>query len=185
MKKVFAAFALLLILVAGGANAQVLPYFQVFFPHPDDPSDPYFWQESVVPVCDGVTANTLYVVGKNLQAWVIGAEFQVAYPPMVTWLGDVPASTLTLGATPTGFSAVWTIQQNGFLPLLLVSAIYTCTECPPDSPITVIPNSVTGFLGFTDAATTLVPVIGMTSTFCPLTVPTEDTTWGQVKALFE
>ena len=184
MKKVFAAFALLLLLIAGGASAQVNPYFQVFFPHPDNPGDPYFWQAHVN--CTPGQMDSLYVVGKNMNAWVIGAEYQVLYPsPNIMWMADIYTPTTTIGNTAIGISEVWQTPLNGWAPVLLASALYMCNDCPPDTPILVGPNPNTGFIGYSDINTTLYPAIGMVSTFCPLTVPTEDTTWGQVKALFE
>jgi hypothetical protein len=183
MKKVFAAFALLLLLIAGGANAQVTPYFQVFFPNPDDPGDSYYWQETTV--CQVGMVHELYVVGKNMNAWIIGAEYQVVYPPSILYLGDTYAGDLWIGSTNIGVSSVWSIPQNGFVPMHLATVQYLCNACPPDTPISVIPNSSTGFLGYTDLNVVLFPAIGMVSTFCPQTIPTDDTTWGQVKALFE
>ena len=189
MKKVFAALALLLILVAGGASAQVNPYFQVFFPHPDDPADPYFWQDTAV--CTPGTMDSLFVVAKFTNNWVLGVEFAINYPAGITWIADYNTPTTTIGATPLhlapgGISMVWQTPINGFAPFLMCSVLYMCDQCLPDSPISVVPHGTTGLLGYTRYPDAMYfPAIGLTSTFCPDTVPSEDTTWGQVKALFE
>ena len=50
--------------------------------------------------------------------------------------------------------------------------------------VKVVANPVTGFLGVTDFPQyNLIPGVGLTSYICA-TVPAEETSWGQVKALY-
>jgi len=49
----------------------------------------------------------------------------------------------------------------------------------------VIPHPGTGFLGGVDyPGFNLVPSVGLTAVLCACTIPTEQTTWGQVKAVY-
>lgn len=171
---VFAA----LIATAVAVSAQT-PYIAVYF-------DPGLSDET--KDCPGPVPDNLYVAGLNFNTFVTGAEFAVQYPAAMAWLGDANLPPVSVGTTPSGISLGWTAPQNGFVPIHMctVSIFWQCTCCCgiENSQIKVVPNPNTGFLGFTDYPQfNLIPAVGLTAFVCA-TVPAEETTWGQVKALY-
>ena len=182
-RRVFATgFALLfLVLSVGIASAQTTPFIAVYF-------DRTFQIEDQNP-CPGVgVVDTLYVELVNADVFVTGVEFAVNYPPEMTWMADLNTQPVTVGATPSGFSMGWGTPQNGFgvaLDVCQVLVIWNCDGCAvTDVPIVVTTHPSTGFIGFTDFPNfNQFPAVGMTSLICA-TVPTEETTWGQIKSLY-
>jgi hypothetical protein len=139
--------------------------------------------------CPGPVGDVLYVGGVNFNAFIVGAEFAIQYPPSMTWLGDLNTPQVTIGSTPTGISMGYPLPIAAFSPIELcrVAILWACPECEGywDQPIRVVPHPFTAFLGFVDyPQNDLVPTGGLTAIVCPNTVPIEDTTWGQVKALY-
>lgn len=130
-----------------------------------------------------------YLVARNFNIWMQAIEYNVQYPAGINYIGESPASPLAIGATNNyiqGFSIAWTLPQNGFVPVLTNTVFLQCGQCIPDSYIIVIPNVVSGFVRATDyPGNNFVYGIGSSSVLCPETIPTENTTWGGVKALYE
>ncbi len=180
MKRVLALVTVLAVLAFGVSlvNAQI-PNVQVFF------DEGYGYQTRN---CTPPEVFQAYVVAKNFNMWFVGVEYAVAYPPMVTWLGDSDIPPTTLGSTPLlsgGISEVWSTPQNGFGPVRLATITLLCNACIPDTPLSVVPHPISGFIRATrypDLA--FQNAVGMTSVFCPVDVPAENSTWGGVKALY-
>lgn len=180
MRKVLVLTAVLMVL-GSFAYAQT-PNVQMVF-------DPGYTSQT--KVCTPGEIFQGYLVARNFNVWVQAIEFNVLYPAGLLKLGETyPDGTLQIGTGTDdylgGFSQVWLVPQNGFQPLLAVTVNFACQECLPDSPIVVVPNSISGFLRATDyPGNNFVYGVGMTSIMCPVTIPTENTTWGGVKALYE
>lgn len=169
-----------LMITAVVASAQT-PYIAVYF-------NPGLSQQT--KDCPGVNVlDVLYVAGLNFNSFVGGAEFQIQYPPAITWLADSNLPDVVVGNTFSGISMGWPLPQNAFGPFLMctVNVLWNCETCVDpyvNNMIKVVANPATLFIGFTDyPQNNLVPAVGMTSLICA-TVPAEDTTWGQVKALY-
>jgi hypothetical protein len=161
------------------ASAQT-PYFAVYF-------DQYHGVMS--KNCPGPVADVLYVAAVNLNMLIVGAEFKIEYPAALWYVGDVNTPPVTVGQTNTGISMAWALPESGWgiLDLCQVGVLWMCSECVPpyvDNQIKVVAHPGTAFLGVTDyPGYSFVPVTGMTSLVCA-TVPAEETTWGQVKAIY-
>lgn len=183
MRKALTVFAIALsIAIAGAVNAQV-PYVQIYF-------DQNFSQTGVPcptePV--GTVQSTLYVVGHNFNCWIMAAEFAIDYSTKLTWEGDFFDTDLHLGNSPTGVAIVWSLPKNAFGASLLMWAGVTweCDTCEgnENTPVVVMPFPDSGLvraIRYPDEA--VITAVGMTSLICP-TVPTNETTWGKVKALY-
>lgn len=175
----------LMVISAVTVSAQT-PFIAVYF------DDSYQTESTIAPGgCPGVgVLDTLYIALTNANAWVSGVEFAVDYPPQITHMADLGTQPVTVGTTPTGISMGWGTPQNGYstVPICAVMVLWNCDACPADPgdgiPMVVLPNPATNFLGYTDFPN-FVPfnAVGLTSYVCA-TVPTEDTTWGKVKALY-
>jgi hypothetical protein len=172
--------SLVVVLIIGVGAVQSFaqaPVVQVFF-------DKYYLQQT--KVCALGTIDSAYVVARNFNTYIVGIEYAVSYPAGISWLGDIPASDLKIGDTPSGISEVWSIPQNGFQPIKLATINYFCSMCNDDSPIVVTAHPVSGYLRATRYPDLqFIYAIGMTSVFCPVNIPVENTTWGKVKSLYE
>jgi hypothetical protein len=164
---------------ASVASAQT-PFIAVYF-------DENF--TSLQKTCPGPGPDDLYVVLSNANTFVSGAEYRIAYPAAMTWLADTNTPPVALGISPNGISLGFALPQNGFFAVLLhtVRIIWNCSDCVVlDAPIEVLPHPLNpnGFIQYTDWPNfDLFNALGLTSQVCP-TVATEETTWGQVKALY-
>jgi hypothetical protein len=194
MKKVLVVvFVVALGLFAVQSNAQV-PNVGVYF-H----TDGYGGYSQMAANCPAAPAGTVldsvYVVAYNFNMWVVGIEYQIEYPTMVSWVADrFTAGQLKIGSSPVGIGITWTLPQNGFGALLTQKAwfLWMCTEddCVnplyQNTPWVVNPHPISGQLRavrWPDNAP--VPGVGLTSLLCPWTIPTEETTWGGIKAMYE
>jgi hypothetical protein len=185
MRALATALALTLFMV-GAAAAQV-PFFGVYFNEGNS-------IEALPPPpcgnpCPGFgVPGYLWISLVNANAFVTGVEFAVSYPPEMTWLADQNTQPVTVGNTPSGFSIGWALPQNGFfnIPVCKVLFLWNCDRClRANIPIVVVSHPVTGALGYTDFPTyTYHTAVGLTSLVCAC-VPVEDTTWGQVKSLYD
>jgi len=171
----------LLIVTAVAVSAQT-PYIAVYF-------NSGYSQEA--KDCPGVgVLDTWYVAAVNFNVFLLGADFAIQYPPAVTFLADLQVWTLYQGTTAAGYSVGFPIPQNGFSPVLLVKPLvmWNCAECVDpwhNNQIKVVANPATGFLGGVDyPGFNLVPSTGLTALICSLPIATEQTTWGQVKAVY-
>jgi hypothetical protein len=177
--------------MAGSAIAQV-PNVQVYF-------DPAFTQTQAT--CPdgppGSVATELYVVMNNWNMNITGVDFSISYGPAVIWLGDNlpdPLTSVAIGASPGGVAIAYAncCAQNGFAAVLVLKplVLWNC-DCA-NAPIGGWPVVVGGYqpLGKTQPSAvrkedfTEHSGVGMTSLICPGTIATEQSTWGQVKALY-
>jgi len=184
MRKVLLTFAIVAtIAIASSASAQT-PYFQVYF-------DSAMQESSAdCPAAPpGSVIDTLYVVAHNFNAWVQTTDFMVDYGTHLTWLGEFAIGTpLTIGESPTGVAITWQQRRNGWapIPMLQVTVQWQCDDCvgKDNSPIIVLPNPGKIAPRVVEAGTDQVIFgVGMTSLICAL-VPVEETTWGQIKSLY-
>jgi hypothetical protein len=184
-KRIVATSFALIILCVGIASAQT-PFIAVYFDHA--------WQVAGNPPapagdpCPGLNVlDSLYIALVNANAFVSGVEFAVNYPPEVLFLADFDKQPVNVGTTATGFSQGWALPPNGFSAVYVcgVQFLWQCNGCSVfNSPIVVVQHPDSGFLGYTDfPAYAPIPAVGMTSLICA-TIPVEETTWGQVKALY-
>lgn len=184
MKKVLAvAFVLAILSLGFSASAQV-PYVQVFFDigASVDAAD-----------CPAIpTVAELSVFAINFNMFIAAIDYQVVLPGLLTFLGDVPvAGALRIGTSvsPTGIAWSYPIPGNGWAPYKTqgISVFWNCIDCTgwEDSQILVLPYPSTGLLTAVSWPD-LQPKygIGMISTVCPFGVPTQNTTWGNVKSLY-
>lgn len=172
--------------LAGSAMAQV-PNVQVYF-------DPALTQTQTNCGQAGTLA-TLYVVMNNWNMNVTGVDFSIAYPPSLTWVGDVlpdPSTQTSIGASPGGIAIAYAncCYLNGFLNnvVLLPFVVWGPCNCSQGPE----PLVVGGYTPLGKTQPTAVRKedftehtgLGMTSLICPGAIAVEPTTWGQVKALY-
>jgi len=175
---VFAA----LMVTAVAVSAQT-PYIAVYF-------DKGHSQEAKDCPGPGPVVDTWYIAAVNFNMFLSGAEFAVQYPPAVQWLADAATPPVTLGFTPTGITMGFPVPQNGFntVDLCQVVVLWNCETCMDpylNNLVRVIQHPGTGFLGAVDyPGFNLVPSVGLTAVLCACTIPVEQTTWGQVKAVY-
>ena len=173
-------FALVLALVGATLASAQTPFIAVYF-------DQNFTQ--IQTVCPGPGFADLYVILANANALVSGAEYQILYPAAMNWIADQNTPPATIGVSPTGISLGFPVPQNGFSAVLLHTVLvqWVCTDCSvTNQQVQVVPNPTnpTGKVQWTDwPGFGLFDAVGMQSTVCP-TVATEESTWGQVKALY-
>lgn len=160
------------------ASAQI-PNIAVYF-------DEYYTQGSKDSP-GALVLDTWYVVAKNANCFVTGAEFMIDYPALTMWLSDADTPPVTIGNTASGISMGYGLPLNGYNPVLLckVNVMWMDGCIANNVPVTVVQNPNTLYLGLVDFPNyDLVPAVGMVSLLCA-TIPTEESTWGQVKALYE
>jgi hypothetical protein len=178
--------------MAGSAIAQV-PNVQVYF-------DPAHTQTQAV--CPGGAPFAgppvnLYVVMNNWNMNVTGVDFSISYPPELSWLGDNlpdPLTSVLIGNSPTGIAIAYAncCAQDGFqaIEVLRPLVVYGVCECVPGGlPKPIV---VGGYTPMGKTKPTAVRKedfqefdgLGMTSLICPDFIATEQSTWGQVKALY-
>ncbi len=138
----------------------------------------------------GTVPATLYVVANNFNAWITAVEFQINYPPQLLFVGDDIDTPVVLGNTAAGVSIGWATPKSCFGGTVLakVNVIWFCNDCVgnEDAPVDVRAHPQQG-LPFARAvewpSQTTFDIVGMLSLICA-TVPVEETTWGQIKALY-
>jgi hypothetical protein len=178
--------------MAGSAIAQV-PNVQVYF-------DPGFsdTQASCPGGPPGTVLSDVYVVMNNWNMNVTGVDFSISYPPSLIWLADNvpdPLTMATIGQSPTGIAIAWAncCTQDGFLPILALipAVLYGNCDCNSGPKPIVVHGYLHGMPGGKPGPTAVrredfaeFPGLGMTSLICPGQIATEQSTWGQVKALY-
>jgi hypothetical protein len=197
MKKALAgvlAVALVGVL-AGSAMAQV-PNVQIYF-------DPAFTQTQTI--CPGgppgSVVSNLYVVMNNWNMNITGVDFTIQYPPQLIWLADNlpdPSTQVSIGNSPTGIAIAYAncCPLDGFQASLVLVPLVTwncdCGQAPPGGYPVVVRGYGYGTPSIEKPAPTAirkedfaeVTGVGMTSLICPGIIPVEQSTWGQVKALY-
>lgn len=175
-------------LMAAGASAQV-PFFQVFY---DDNSNGSYGETQAACGAPN-SAQSLYLVMFNANAFVQAVDYQIAFPPALLFLNDtypvVPGGSLNLGDSQAGNAISYGLPRNGFEPVLLVTmnALWTgaCNCGNGPSPLVVggYPGKDTPtFIRWPDFAE--FSSVGMTSLVCPGPVAASEATWGGIKALY-
>jgi hypothetical protein len=176
-------------LMAGSAIAQV-PNVQVYF-------DPALTQTQAE--CPGGPPGTvladLFVAMNNWNMNVTGVDFSISYPPQLNWLVDNlpdPDTMVAIGASPGGIAIAWAncCAQNGFQSILALIPKVLWGPCDCNGgPYPLVVGGYTP-LGKTQPSAVRkedfqeFSGLGMTSLICPGPVATEQSTWGQVKALY-
>jgi hypothetical protein len=186
MKKVLAVVlaAALLGVSSFGVSAQV-PNVQAYF-------DANLTETS--RDCQGVgVLQDVFIVANNFNMFLSAIEYGVDYSGAAAeliYLGEISAAPLALGTTPIGVAQSWNLPQNAFGPLVVMKVImqWNCDACQlpaQNAPIVVVPHQVSGFLrGVRWPDQLLVTGLGMTSVVCAGPVPVQETTWGQIKSLY-
>jgi hypothetical protein len=187
MRKVLLTFAIVFtIAIASSASAQT-PYFQVYF-------DAYFTETAAdcPPPPVGHLLDTLYVVAHNFNAWLLSTDFSLQWSPYLTILGEEAIGTpLKLGNVQDGIAVTWPSRRNGWqpVPILQIPVVWMCETCDgvggtEQSKIIVGPYPGQPNPRFKEYGTQVdMYGVGMTSLICSQ-VPVEETTWGQIKALY-
>lgn len=175
--------------MAGSANAQVAN-IQVYF-------DPAFTQtQANCPDAPPFTvAASLYVVMNNWNMNITAVDFSIDYGPALQFLGDnfpEPDLVASTGSSPGGIAIAWAncCPQDGFLPVLvdIPAVLYGLCDCA-QGPYHVVVHGYAP-LGKTQPSAIRkedfaeLSGVGMTSLICPGFIATEQSTWGQVKALY-
>jgi hypothetical protein len=137
-------------------------------------------------VCVTGSIDSFHVVARNFNIWMTGIEFAIQYPMGIGLIGENVLSDLSIGGTPMGISLVWMTPQNAFATVKLMTVYYICNVCYPDNPIIVLPHWQSGFVRATRYPDLeFINGIGWTSVFCPDVIPVEESTWGQIKSMYE
>lgn len=175
--------------MAGSATAQV-PNVQIYF-------DPAFTQAQTTCGTAG-TLQDLYVVMNNWNFNITGEDFSIDYPAQMTWIADNlpdPLTTVTIGQSPTALGGIAIAYanccaQDGFQAVYVLRPMILWGPC--DCSQGPIPLVVRGYtpLGKTQPSAIRredfaeFSGVGLTSLICPGFIATEQSTWGQVKALY-
>ncbi|MCH7548849.1 MAG: hypothetical protein IH969_04815 [Candidatus Krumholzibacteriota bacterium] len=147
--------------------------------------------------CDGTTNQFGYIVAVNFNAFISAVEYKINYPTSgdILWVADISvhASQLNIGNTTIGVASAWSLPLNCFQPTVIMQVLYDWRNCGDCTPIVNLiqlilagPDPTSGrlrFVRFPDNAE--FDAIGMTSLVCGAILPVAETTWGQVKALYE
>jgi hypothetical protein len=182
MKRVFVIVVALGILAIGAqvANAQQVPYVMLYF---DD-----FYVEGSKDCSDG-QVDSAFVVAKNFDLWLQAIEYKVDYPLQMIWISDDVGTSLAIGSTPVGIAQSWPLPQNAYEPYRIAKVIFLWNcfgGCVTTNvPVTIEPHPDTfklRALRWPDLSE--MTAIGMTSLVCA-TIPVEETSWGQIKALYK
>ncbi len=184
MKKVLVVVFAVALGLSAVASAQV-PNVAVYFD-----KDLQFQQGNCPAEAPGTVSQTLYVVANNFGIWMNGIEYQITYPPQITWLGDFPVpGALSIGSSPLGIGITFPTPLEAFTQAVVqtVNVLWMCDHCEPliEYPIVVGPFPSSGLVRavrWPDLHTVI--GVGMTSLICA-TTPIQETTWGQIKALYE
>jgi hypothetical protein len=205
MKKTVIGLTVLLslILAATAGNAQT-PRLQIFF---DDDLTVAGKNCPAAPI--GTVLDSMFFVVQNFNGWLSALEFRIDYPDRIFWWTDrYPSNALTIGSSPNGVAIAWPHPFNAFGPAVVGMAtfVWMCNSCMGGSsgagcagvssvicpvaypssgliravrwPDQVLINAVAGGAAICPLACGGVPQ-------CPeLPVPVEETTWGQIKAMY-
>lgn len=175
--------------MTGSAMAQV-PNVQVYF-------DPAFTQTQTVCGTPG-TLQDLYVVMNNWNFNITGEDFSIDYPPSMIWAYDTlpdPLTSISIGQSPTSAGGIAIAYanccaQDGFQAVHVLTPTIVWGPCNCGTgPIPVVvrgytPLGKTGPSAIRKEDFAEFAGVGMTSLICPGIIATEQSTWGQVKALY-
>ena len=185
MKKVLVVAFAVAIGISAMANAQV-GRVQVYF---DEGLQFTSWHCPAAPI--GSVTQTLYVVAENFGIWMAGIEYQIFYPTQLMFLGDVMVpDAMPLGESPSGIqiSFLTPLDAHTKVVVQMVTVLWLCDNCGPaneNAPIIVMPYPGQAWVrAWRWPDLHFVYGVGMTSFICWVD-PVQETTWGQVKALYQ
>jgi len=176
--------------MAGSAMAQV-PNVQVYF-------DPNYTQTQAqcpgTPPFLGLPVE-LHVVMNIWNMNVTGVDFSISYPPALMWLNDTlpdPLTMVSIGDSPGGIAIAYAncCDQDGFQPIEVLKPVVLWGVCDCNQPPQALVVGGYAPLGKTTPSAIRkedfveFSGLGMTSLICPGPIATEQSTWGQVKALY-
>jgi hypothetical protein len=183
MKSVLAVVLVVALIGLGAHSASAqLPYVQAYFD--------FNWTQTAMD-CPGPALQDLYIVAHNYNTFLIVAEFSVSLPPSLAYTGFHSSALLKVGDPVLGgVSLSWQTPQDAFSPFLfcVLQAIWNCDDCAGGpEPVVVLPHPQTQALTIVTWPGIEVDTsgIGMISVVCPEPTPVEETSWGQIKALYE
>ncbi len=148
----------------------------------------------------GTVAIKIYVVAENFTEPISRIEYRLIYPSPLMWFGDVTVSGTTTGNTGTGIVHTWAMPQDasGKLVLAESSVLWMCDNCTgySSSRFCVDSHSETGYLRAARASDSVwiyplslgAMICGCGSDepiSCTVTVPTEESSWGKIKAIYD
>lgn len=165
--------------VAAPAGAQTTPTVSVFF------DQGLTRMDEDCPAGGGM--DSAFVVVQGFNAFIMAVEYAINYPPSMNWLYDYGFPPITMGNTPSGITEAFPVPQNAYNPIIVARVVFmwNCDGCTiEDDKLIVSPHPVAGFVRAVDFPNyEFINAVGMTSLVCA-TVPTEETTWGQIKSLY-
>jgi hypothetical protein len=139
------------------------------------------------PDMPGTVLGHMYVVASNFNMWIAAIEYGTSFPPQLNVLGMTTGGLDIIEPPFAGVATSWPFPINGFSPVVVndITFIYNCQLCfETDIQVVLGPHPVTGFVRAVQwPDNTIVNGVGLVSTICS-TIPTEDTTWGSIKALY-
>jgi hypothetical protein len=182
--------------IAGSAVAQV-PNIQVYF----DPA-----HQLAQTNCPGTPPFSgppveLYVVMNNWNMNIAGVDFSIDYPAQMVWVADNlpdPDTSVQIGQSPTALGGCAIAYanccaQDGFQAVEVLRPVILWGQCDcMQAPMGGWPLVVRGYVPLGKTQPSAIrredsqefSGVGMTSLICPGIVATEQSTWGQVKALY-
>ncbi len=186
MRKALLTFAIVCVIaIAGSAQAQqpnIICYFNEGLTDASADCPP-------VGTMHGTVIDTIYVVANNFNMWMAAVEFKINYPTQLMWLGDDATTDMVIGNTATGISLAWPIPLNAFESAVMVRGVvaWMCDGCAgpnQDVALDVVANPNLGHLRALRWPDNVeFTAVGMRSLICAQ-VPVQETTWGQIKALY-
>jgi hypothetical protein len=138
-----------------------------------------------------LTLDTLTVWTSDLGMYTSAIEYKIEYDPVVTFIKDLMiGDALPIGSSDTGITIAYPSPGDAWdpFPVQRVVVMWNSTDCEAhrDSPITIVPHPDTGkiqIVRWPDLY--IMEAQGGTSYICPTLTPTQATTWGAVKTLYE
>ena len=156
----------------------------------------FFESAYLIICCLGLLAVLLFFIGVLIELRYKRSQLRIQgiYPPepfIKRALGEKPGGylmlmlwLLVLLATVNLTWPLPTFITRMLVPLAILFSIFY-KLIPADTPIRVVPHGAFGFVRATRYPDTeFIYAVGMTSMFCPVNVPVEETTWGQIKTLY-
>jgi hypothetical protein len=137
--------------------------------------------------------DTLYVGGKNFGTWVSTVEFRVTFggATMIPMGEFMVNDALSLGTGfGVGITITWPQPRAGFNDFIIekIAVMWMCDACGAgkwDDGVTVLPHAGTGQIAAIEWQTfKVLAASGAGSIACGL-VPTKETSWSKVKALYQ
>ncbi len=184
MKKVLVVVFVVAFGLSAVANAQT-PNVAVYFDE-----DLQFQQATCPGAPTGTVFQTLYVVANNFGIWLNGIEYQIFYPTQLGFLGDVMVGdAISIGNSAVGIGIAFPTPLEAFTQAVVqkVTVVWMCDVCVDqiEYPIDVMPYPGQPWVRAVEWDDLDLHIgIGMRSLVCA-TTPVQETTWGQIKALYE